>query len=324
MKLYEFVESILPNLSTVWESLYSYLTSSLGAVIIGTFVASFAGVVGAHSLTEKFKRRDQYLRELRSANAAIMTTFEIINSMLGLKKQYVRELRNLYLNTKQEFEAFEARRAANQLPDGAIFQFNTDFKTLNPMLMPSEILIKQIHGNLFPPPRAYVLTSTLIRSIDSLNMSISHRNELIQHWKALPQPRSQAEQDAHQSDTVRFYFGLANRAGHVDTSYPDLIDAISALTDDRIQFSYMLNKDLVEHGQSLRKKLGRKSPKVNVMNFDEAKEQGLMPDPADYEDWDSMFKKHPQKTWRRAIQQILRRVNGIVRPNRLDAGKGDP
>ena len=295
------------ELNIILSSTWKFFNTQFALTLIGTSVAAFAGVLGAHFILERFKLKDQLLRELRNTNAAIMISFEICNSMLALKNQYVKQLGVSYQEAKTAFDAFQVRRHENKISRGEFFELQTDFLTLNPMLMPSEILLKQVFEETSPGARALTLTNTLVRSIDSLNRSVSQRNELIETWKLKPKPANQAELPQYHDRLVEFYFGLRDPAGHIDQSYPNSVEAICSLTDDCIQFSSMLCSDLVEYAQKLKKRLGNKAPNVNTPNFDDAYKKDLMPDEGNYKDWTKMFVKHDKKKKKSFIFSLFSR-----------------
>ncbi len=83
--LFEFAEALKSVLSSVW----LFLNSQFALTLIGTISAAFAGAYGAHWIIERNKRREEWQRELRITNAAIMVSFEICNSFLSLKIQRV-------------------------------------------------------------------------------------------------------------------------------------------------------------------------------------------------------------------------------------------
>ena len=213
-----------------------------------------------------------------------MVSFEICNSFLAIKNQHVKDLGLQFERAKTSLNQFIQRMRNAQIASNEEFIFQADFKILNPMTMPGEILVKQVFEQISAGARAHTLTNTLIRTIDSLNQSIVSRNELIDTWKNTPEVLG--------NNLIRFYFGLPDPNGHVDQSYPDSIDAICSLTDDCIFFSQLLCSDLAEHGERLRKRLGKDAPKVNKPDWTKAVEGDLLPNPEDYEDWTKMFVKH--------------------------------
>ena len=277
--LLEFGEALKPVLGSVW----SFLSSQVALTLTGTFFAAFAGAYGAHTITERNKRREEWQRELRIANAAITVSFEICNSFLSLKKQHVKDLGFQYNRDKNSLVEFHNRRKDGQISPDTVFEFKANFKPVNPVTMPDEILVKQIFGQISSGARAYTLANTLIRTIDSLNQSIVRRNELIDTWKKSPETLG--------NNLARFYFGFPDPHGPVDHRYPDLIKAICSLTDDCIFFSQLLCADLADNGERLKTLLGKRAPNVKRPDFSKAVGEGLMPGPENYENWTEMFVK---------------------------------
>ncbi len=271
-------------LQWIFNSALLFLNTPLGLTLIGTSFAAFAGVYGAHTIIERNKRREELLREIRITNAAIMVSFEICNSYLALKNQHVKDMGLRHAHIAGSLEEFNKGRRSGQIGPEMVFEFPADFMILNPMKMPGEILVKQVFEQISASAKVCTLTNTLIRSMDSLNLTITQRNELINTWKTSPEVLG--------NNLIRFYLGLPDPAGHVDRSFPDSIEGICSLTDDCIQFSKMLCDDLSEHGERLNKRLGKDVPKINKPEWANAVDLGLMPDPKNYEDWNKMFVKH--------------------------------
>lgn len=262
-------------------SAWAFLSSQFTLTLIGTSVAAFAGVYGAHIILERYRRREEWLRELRITNAATMVSFEICNSFLSIKDQQVKGLGEQYDRDRNSLIEFENSKRNGQIPPDTVFELRVDFRSINPMIVPEKILVKQIFEEISAGARAYTLTNILIRTIDSLNRSIVSRNELINIWKNSPEKLG--------NNAIRFYFGLPDSDGHVDQRYPDSIKGICSLTDDSIFFSQLLCTDLIDRGEQLKKLLGKRSPNVNRPNFSIAVEKGLMPSPENYEDWVKAF-----------------------------------
>ena len=85
------------------------------------------------------------------------------------------------------------------------------------------------------------------------------------------------------------YFGQPYGPGHVSEEFPDTVSSMYSKTDDVIFFSELLGTDLMEHGEGLMsryKKLAKPAQlKISSLDFSEARTQGLMPDPDEYQDW---------------------------------------
>ncbi len=278
-------------LKSVLSSVWSFLTSQFALTLIGTLFAAFAGAYCAHIIIERNKRREDWQRELRITNAAILVSFEICNSFLSLKKQHVKDLEFQYDRDKNSLVKFQNDKIKGKISPDTVFEFQANFKSVNPMTMPDEILVKQVFEPISTGARAYTLTNTLIRTIKSLNQSIVRRNELIDTWKTSPETLG--------NNLARFYFGFPDPHGHVDQRYPESINAICSLTDDCIFFSQLLCTDLVDNGERLQNLLGKRAPKINRPNFSKAVEEGLIPGPENYQDWTKTFVKHGDQNKRK-------------------------
>ena len=134
--LFKLGEALKLILSSVW----LFLNSQFALTLIGTFVAAFAGAYGAYTIIERNKRREDWQRELRITNASIMVSFEICNSFLGLKKQHTKDLGLQFERAKTSFDQFLKGRKNGQIGHDKVFEFQADFKTINPMTMPGETL----------------------------------------------------------------------------------------------------------------------------------------------------------------------------------------
>jgi hypothetical protein len=115
-----------------------------------------------------------------------------------------------------------------------------------------------------------------------LNEMKRQRNEWIAAFRKESGTRNHRE-------TAELFFGLRNAEGHVDETYPSLIDAISRYTDDCIWFGQQLCKDLMAHGRRLAREYGKDAPKVTEINFDKAHETGLIPKDEEFAEWMKAF-----------------------------------
>lgn len=272
------------TLLSTWEPFSNFISSNFALTIIGTFAAAFAGAYGAHHAIERSKVREEDLRELRATNAAIMVSFEITNSFLSIKNQHILKLYNDFIERQDEFDKFLQDRKDRKVSADVEFEIKADFQSINEMSMPDKVLQKLVFEEISPGSRAYTLTNTLIRTIDSFNRMTSQRNKMIDVWRHTP--------EKYHHDLPAFYFGMPSSEGHVDTSYPDLLGAMYSLTDDCIFFGMKLCSDLTEHGERLLKRMNDSTLNVNKPVFSKAEELGLLPNLENYKDWESMFVKH--------------------------------
>ncbi len=117
---------------------------------------------------------------------------------------------------------------------------------------------------------------------------IQKRNHLIESYK-----KTSSRQEIFQK-----YFGIPDKNGNADRTYPDCIDGIYKDTDDCIFFSKLLYQDLYDHGEMVGKKytktFGKDAPKINKIDFSTVEKEGLLPDQKNYTNWTDGFVKKEQ------------------------------
>jgi len=260
-----------------WQNVAGFLNSNFTAALAG----ALAGALAAQRIGDRAKQRDALLQEIRSTNAAIMVTFTICNAGLALKKQFVKDIYETYTAKKGALKEFQRRRAAGEQPPDLPFEFQADFRTLQPPVVPIDVLRRQVYESISATGRPLALVAALVGAIASLADTIKRRNALIEGFKGLG-PAGAAQLPA-------FYFGLPYSPGHVSTEFSDTIEALHSLTDDVIFFSELLGKDLMTHGDRIlnqyRKVAKVKKEKISSVDFTESRKLGLMPDAANYTDW---------------------------------------
>lgn len=268
-----------PLLEWAW----GLVNSNFAAALAG----ALAGALAAQRIADRSKQREELLLEIRSTNSAIMLSFSVVNAGLALKNQYVRDIHATYTAKKKELEAILSARAVSGVTPTEPFEFQADFRSLQMPLVPIELLRTLVIEDVSVGGRALTAAISLAGAAESLAETIAKRNSLIERYRALG-PKGEAQLPA-------FYFGLPYGPGHVSMEYPDTIEAIHRLTDDIIFFADILAADLGEHGQSLLATYGKiakiKKEKIVTLDFSDAREEGLLPDPKDYADWLKGFRK---------------------------------
>ena len=237
--------------------------------------AAIAAAIGAVLLARHYKKKDELLKELGNVNAAIMLTFNITNSYISLKKQYVKQIGETYAQQVAEQAAFQEQLKRGEIQGTPEFHYYADFQMLYPIHTPIDLLEKIVFDRASITGGALALVASLKQCIAGLTQSIVERNNLIKGYR-----------EQHQTDEkiARLYFGLPFAEGRVDASYPNSIKAITLQTDDCIFFSKHLGESLNKYGQGLAKKYGKKAPKVTKIEFTKAYELGLMPDDEEYKE----------------------------------------
>lgn len=263
-----------------WLEIKEFFNSVFFTAIAGSLAGAFAGAYGAQRIAEKAKYRDQLLKEMRGTNTAIMLAFGICNSLLSIKKQHIRSLKENFDVQKTALIEHKHKRESGFISKDQEFHYNADFQTLSLPPLPVDILQTQVFEKLLLVGRPISLTTTLMQTVHSLSASLVMRNQQIEGYKA------------KNGASVAEYFGLP-LAGQVNEIYPSLINAIYEQTDDGIFFSKLLCQDLIEHGNNIvdifKKNFKKGAPTINKTDFSKAEKLGLMPNTDKYVDWFKMF-----------------------------------
>lgn len=276
-------------IETHWQDIKDFFNSIFFTAIAGSLAGAFAGAYGGQRIVERGKNREELLKEMRNTNAATMLAFSICNSLLAMKSQHIKALKENFDRQKAELLDHQSKRASGQIGKEVIFEFQADFQTLSIPSLPIVILQNQIFEKLSLTGRPLILLTTLNQTLDSLKASLEKRNQLIESYKA--------SSPITEEILVPLYFGLPYKGGHINQDYPATIDAIYSQTNDGIFFSCLLCKDLVSHGEKTASQYDTNYKKRNITinkpDFSKAEKADLMPKDEDYADWFKMFVEKP-------------------------------
>lgn len=110
---------------------------------------------------------------------------------------------------------------------------------------------------------------------------------------------------------IALYFGLKTKAGHVDESYKDTMEALAQYTDDYIYFGMLLTEVLNRDGRRLALKYGKGAPKVSSMDYSDEQLRPLMPKRSGYADFERQYRGAKSRflpsRWRRVRAIVLKR-----------------
>jgi hypothetical protein len=266
--------------------------------IPGALFGAWAGARAARKIAERTKLKVELSEELKNTNKAIVIAFSICNKLIGLKGQHVHRL-------KEEFDA--AKLALEEaVRRGGRFEFIADLRTLTPDSFPVRALENLVFEKVSVGGRPLAMVSTLVSSVEGLQLVLTSRNDLVEKFKQ--------SQRTSGKGVEKLYFGLPDESGHVDETYPDLVAALSSITDDCIYFSKTLGEDLGRHGKRMRErfitKFGEVPPRVSEANFEKSEKRGLLPPVENYTDWETGFMEiAPGPTrW----QRLYRYLHGVL------------
>ena len=267
--------------ASVWEGVKTFASSGFVIALIGSFAGAFAGALGAQRIVERSKEQELVLLQLRNTNAAIMVALSVCNAMIAIKHQHVASLHATFRRQREELLDFKRKRDAGAIPRETPFEFQADLRTLPAPLAPIDVLQIQVFERLSVTGRPLALVTTLSQTILSLATSIATRNALIERFKTAG--------GSTNPEFLNLYFGFPSSSGHHSTEYADTVEAIHNLTDDAIFFSHLLCRDLQDHGRTILERYKARfkddSQSVSKPDFSKAKEAGLFPDEANYQDW---------------------------------------
>lgn len=209
-----------------------------------------------------------------------MLAFDICNSLLSIKNQHIKSLKEDFDVQKTALLDHKHKRELGLVGKDQEFHYKADFQTLSLPPLPDDILQTQVFEKLLLTGRPISLTTTLMQTVHNLSSSLVMRNQQIEIYKA------------NNGASVAEYFGLPS-PGQVNEIYPSLINAIYEQTDDGIFFSKLLCQDLIEHGNKIvdtfSKNFKKGVPTISKTDFSKAEKLGLMPDSGKYVDWFAMF-----------------------------------
>ena len=273
-------------LTALWLEIKEFSNSVFFTAIAGSLAGAFAGAYGAQRIAEKAKYRDQLLSEIRSTNTAIMVAFGICNSLLSMKKQHAKPLKEEFDTQKTALLDYQHKRNLGLIGEDEQFHYKADFETLSLPPLPVDILQKQVFEKLLLVGRPISLSTTLTQTVHTLSAALEKRNQQIEIYKK------------KNGATTAEYFGLLV-GGQINEIYPSLIKIIYDHTDDGIFFSQLLCHDLIEHGnqvvEQFNKNFKKGAPAISKTDFSKSEKLGLMPSADNYADWYTMFLKIPIK-----------------------------
>lgn len=254
--------------------------------LVGALAGAGAGALAAQRIVERGKHRDELLQEIRNTNAAIALAFSATNTFLALKNQHVKALKENFDKQRTQLDDYKQQRQTGVIAQNQAFYFQADLQTLSPQVVPIDTLRGIVFERLSITGRALNLVTAIMQTDQNLEESLTKRNGLIQQYRVL---------EMTPEKLAPLYFGFQYEQGHLDLSYPMVIDAIYSANDDGIFFSQLLCKDLYEHGNKLsvefKKKYKAEPPVINEVSFDTEKAKSLIPPESSYADWLSAFVK---------------------------------
>lgn len=297
----------------VWDGITSFSNSSFTTSLVGALAGAFAGAWAAQRIAERSKLREELTKEIRNINAGMTVALAVASSSVGLKKQYLKSIRENYSNDRKKLINAIEKKRERPSENGEAFKFTGDLRTLSELSPPVEFLKEIIFSRLSVTERPLSLASAISESLDNLNYSICARNSLIETFKNGDFPLG--------ADINSMYFGLPYGGGHVNQAFGDCIEGMAMHNDDVIFFTVLLCSDLHSYGVRVatrfEKELKSTPPTVNEIVFDGPRNEGLIPDDEDYPTWFSGFQQRQEtskKSWRSLFKNLTFRKKFDKKP----------
>jgi len=285
-----YIDLLTSALYSLITASWQFLNSNIAIAFVGGFTGAIGGALGAQAIAERSRKREERLKQLRYTNAAIMVAHTICNAALALKKQHVQPMREAFLQSKIELEAFKAKRDAGQIAPDVEFHIQMDLRSYPAPVVPIDTLKHIVFQEVSAVGRPLALVAVIEQTLIGLRNAIARRDQLIQRFETGEIPGNRHAQ---------YYFGLPLQGGHVNQEFPDLVEVIHSYANDLAFFSYQLCSDLLKHGVKVREALTKKPsnqvPHVSEVDFSGPLKSGLIPPASQYADWVNSFVEKTEK-----------------------------
>lgn len=269
----EYINAASSLVTEAWQLMNSnFFTALAGA---------FAGAGGATWIAARNERRRLLLEEIRNTNAAILLASSIGNQFCNVKHQHVHSLKESYDKNLKDYEEFRSKVGRGDVSQGQIFDLEFNLVVFPPVSVPIVNLKTLLLEKISVTGRPLLLVENLSQCIDAFNLAAENRRQAIS--------RFHANKDSKDMQLC-IYFGLPDKDGNVDKSYPNIINSMFRDTNYCLIFSKFLCEDLNEHGKELAQSYGRSAPKIHKAKFSKMEQEGMMPDSSLYPDWVNMKK----------------------------------
>ncbi|GAB5341248.1 hypothetical protein [Pseudomonas fluorescens] len=270
-----------PFLLPLWENIKGFANSSFTTSLAGAFAGAFA----AQRIAEKGKFREELVKEFHHTSAVISLVATAASLALALKKQHVKALKDSYDDDLKRLEEHTQKILGREIAPDTPFEISPNLLYLQG-ISPAVATIQDIVlSRLSAVGRTIPAATALANSVENLNGAISKRNELLNAFKNGQFPEG--------ASFRHMYFGLPYGERQTNQEYGGSVEAIYLYTNDIIFFSIKLCEDLRDHGEILKKRyksrLRGSPPRISTVDFEKARQIGLVPKDEDYEPWLSGF-----------------------------------
>lgn len=267
------------------ESIFEELSKASTLVaMVGALASAFLGTFGAQVVISRGQLRQAVSSELNAVSSAALLCVTIANTYMAFRKDFSRPALDAFNKGKDEFLKFLENKEAN-VAVPAPFRWVADFSQHAVIFSPSELLQETTFQKIGIRGRALDAVTRLRNSEFQLNDAIGRREE-----------RSRILAELNSVEQAYRYYGIPDAAQNKDERFKDSVEAIDTYTADCIFFAIVAGTDLCRYGERLRAKYQTKFvrplPRMDTINWEEAKKTGLVPKDEEYKLW---LKGFPQK-----------------------------
>lgn len=254
-----------------------FLNSAFALSFVGALAGAAAGGLAAQRVIEKYKLRDELLKEIRNTHAAMMVSFTVCNTSLLLKKQLVQPMFDTFCDAHTDFLKYSSEHESGQRKGSAQYRFLMDMQEYMAPVLPTETLKTLVFDRVNAFGRPLTLVAQIENASAGLSAAITKRARLIEGFKT---------SSLDPGLLALTYFGEKLPTGHTPREYADIVEVIHSYTNDLIFFSGLLTTDLATHGkarnETFTKKYGKGAPTIDPPDFSGPKRSGLYPPESDY------------------------------------------
>jgi hypothetical protein len=270
-----------------WELLLNGLTAAC---------ASFAGAYGAWKIASRAEHKKAVADEISAGNIAVGLCGSIMNLIIGLKRQLLEPKIAAYQASFQTYSRL-AEAAWLGRPYRPM-EVGVDIKSITMPYLALDDLQAAVAG-IKGCRKAPMLLASVRQAVESLAKSVERHNLLAKTLK-----ESGLNED--------LYFGLLNAAGTgADESFPDVMLALDVQSADSIYFPELLAALVTRHGDDLVISSGMRSSHVSRILPAPDRFKAVMPNPADYADFEDQFRPKAKLPLPETIHWYMAHYEGL-------------
>lgn len=267
-------------------NLQALLTAELARALIVALVGAGIGAWAAQRFAAKIREREERLKTVRAANAAVMLAYAITEAMLTYKHQLTLPTLTEFMKDRQRIldeRASAIRRPAGSFSGPVLITANAQLYSFPALHNPINELRELIFKQLSPPLRPFMMAARLSSALDSMSTLIEQRNQLLKDFRRL---------QIEGKEVGEAYYGLPSKSG-ADQRYKNILENLIGTNDDAIYFSKLIGDDLRRYTVALRETLPDdiKPQAPVVVSADFSKRDDVMPEAMKYAEYDAMFQE---------------------------------